>query len=95
MEHNDEQKLLEMENLLKQLSLRQAETNKQTLRALQHANAALLEAQQVILADIKFHEGLSKSGNFNLLKRADWPTSLQEADTQVPPWRLAKPPYLQ
>lgn len=95
MDDHGEQKLLEMKNLLKQISLRQVEKDKQTLRALQQANSALLEAQQVILADIKLHESLSKSGDFQMLKRADWPTSLQELDSQVPPWRLANPPELQ
>ncbi|MCW3488627.1 hypothetical protein [Dethiobacter alkaliphilus] len=95
MAEGSEEKLLEMQNLLKQLTLRQAENNKQILRSLQQANAALLEAQQLLQADLKFHEGLSKSGDFQALKDAEWPVSLQELDTQIPPWRLAKPPELQ
>ncbi|MDW7651601.1 MAG: hypothetical protein SCK29_02290 [Bacillota bacterium] len=82
--------------LLMQQSLRQLDTDRQVLQALQQAMAALQQAQQAVLADMKFHENLSRSGDYTELAgmglQAPFP---EKQDGQVPPWLSGRPPNLQ
>lgn len=82
--------------LLMQQSLRQLETNRQVSQALQQATAALQQAQKTILADMRFHEELSQSGDYTRLAeeglQAPFPG---ERDGQLPPWLSGWPPQLQ
>ena len=85
-----------MESVLRQQSLRQAEIDRQVLQALRQASAALQQAQQVLLADMKLHENLSQSGDYTELEKEGLEGPLPgQNDGQVPPWLSARPPELQ
>lgn len=85
-----------MESLLRQQSLRQVEIDRQVLQALRQASAALQQAQQVLLSDMKLHENLSQSGDYSELLDAGLQGPLPgQNEGQIPPWLLARPPELQ
>lgn len=80
----------------KQLAMRQVAANKQVLQALQQAMAALMEAQQQVLADIKFHEDLSVSGDLSGWQHGDLNSKhTGESDNRLQPWQMGGPPSLQ
>ncbi|NLP36052.1 MAG: hypothetical protein GX357_00155 [Firmicutes bacterium] len=87
-----EQRQADTEALLQQLSLRQEDIDRQVLQALQQAMSALVQAQQLIINDEKFHHKLRRSGYETL---QDYRCLLPEKDGNIPPWLLAKPPQLQ
>jgi hypothetical protein len=82
--------------LLMQQSLRQLETDRQVLQALQQATAALQQAQKTILADMRFHEELSQSGDYTWLEEESLQAPFPgKRDGQLPPWLSGRPPELQ
>lgn len=95
MEQNRLHSAHEMEALFMEYCRRQVSASQQTLQALQQANAALQEAQQLILTDIQFYQTLVESGDVALVKQVGTPTELPQEEGQVPPWRLSRPPNLQ
>ncbi|NLM52118.1 MAG: hypothetical protein GX197_04775 [Firmicutes bacterium] len=87
-----EQRQADAKALLKQLSLRQEDLDGQVLQALQQAITVLLQAQQLIADDKKFHQNLQQTGYEPLWEYRCLPP---EKDGNLPPWLFAKPPQLQ
>ena len=80
--------------LLKQFSLRQEDTDQQVLQALQQAMNALLQAQQLLQKDRKYHQTLQQvSGKYE--SQHEYSAVSQNENGSVPPWILGHPPDLQ
>ncbi|MCR3923341.1 MAG: hypothetical protein NUK65_12635 [Firmicutes bacterium] len=91
-----EQALQERDNLLKQLSLRQEEQDKQVLQALQQAMHVLLSAQQVLTSDLRYHQSFRQAQDFGKLMEMGSPfEAAGQNDGQIPPWLHRQPPDLQ
>ena len=85
-----------LETLLRQQSLRQAEIDRQVLQALRQASAALQQAQQVLLSEMKLRDNLSQSGAYaEVLDAGLEGLLLGQNEGQIPPWLSVRPPELQ
>jgi type II secretory pathway pseudopilin PulG len=88
MNANGPDREFEMKLLLQQYSQRQIAMNQQVLQAIQQATAALRQAQQLLTADIQFHQTRNDTEGYLNFQ----PT---ENDSQLPPWLRGRPPELQ
>lgn len=85
----------EMELLFREYARRQLNDGQQALEAIRQANAALMAAQQIILANMTLCQTLADTGDFSQFKQIVMPTELPQEQGLVPPWRLGRPPDLQ